>query len=137
VQRLSERLAWPHPFRLSFVGLHVLGASVFSASWLVLNSFVESVLHHALVIAAGPGLLPFFMTGVWLYIVVAGVSYATSATERAARAEANATRSQLAALRSQLNPHFLFNALHTIVQLIPREPKRAAQAAEHLGGLLR
>jgi LytS/YehU family sensor histidine kinase len=65
------------------------------------------------------------------------VSYATSATERAARAEAEASRAQLSALRSQLNPHFLFNALHTIVQLIPREPARAAQAAEQLGGLLR
>src|SRR6185503_6752540 len=137
VQRLIERFPWPYPFRISFLALHVLGASLFSATWLVLNSFVASVIHRGVVVAAGPGVLPVFVTGVWLYLVVAGVSYATSATERAARAEAAATRSQLAALRSQLNPHFLFNALHTIVQLIPREPRRAAQAAEHLGGLLR
>jgi len=70
-------------------------------------------------------------------VMVAGVSYTTVATERAARAEANAARAQLAALRAQLNPHFLFNALHAVVQLIPREPKRAAQAAEQLAGLLR
>jgi LytS/YehU family sensor histidine kinase len=44
---------------------------------------------------------------------------------------------QLEALRAQLNPHFLFNALHTVVHLIPRQPERAAQAAEQLAGLLR
>jgi len=75
--------------------------------------------------------------GVWLYVMVAGVSYATSATERAARAEANAVRSQLAALRAQLHPHFLFNALHAVVQLIPREPARAQEAAEQVASLLR
>jgi LytS/YehU family sensor histidine kinase len=75
--------------------------------------------------------------GVWLYVMVAGVAYASQAAQRAARAEALAARSQLAALRAQLNPHFLFNALHTVVQLIPLEPRRAAQAAEQLAGLLR
>jgi LytS/YehU family sensor histidine kinase len=85
----------------------------------------------------GIGIGPFLVLGVWLYVMVAGVTYAAQATERAARIEAIAARSQLAALRAQLNPHFLFNALHTVVQLIPREPRRAAQAAEQIAGLLR
>ena len=54
-----------------------------------------------------------------------------------ARAEAVATSTQLAALRAQLHPHFLFNALHTVVQLIPVEPAKAAEAAEMVAGLLR
>jgi LytS/YehU family sensor histidine kinase len=70
-------------------------------------------------------------------VMIAGVSYASSATERAAMAEANAARAQLAALRSHLHPHFLFNTLHTVVHLIPREPTRAADAAVELAGLLR
>lgn len=73
----------------------------------------------------------------WLYVIVAGVTYAAQAAERAARIEAIAARSQLAALRAQLNPHFLFNALHTVVQLIPSEPRRAAHAAEQIAALLR
>ena len=71
-------------------------------------------------ISSGPSAIAFMMSGVWMYVMITGVSYATRATERAARAEAEASRAQLSALRSQLNPHFLFNALHTIVQLIPR-----------------
>ena len=36
-----------------------------------------------------------------------------------------------------MHPHFIFNALHTVVQLIPREPTRAAEAAELIAELLR
>jgi LytS/YehU family sensor histidine kinase len=36
-----------------------------------------------------------------------------------------------------LHPHFLFNALHTVVQLIPLDPGKAAGAAEELAALLR
>jgi LytS/YehU family sensor histidine kinase len=85
----------------------------------------------------GYGLGPFLILGVWIYVMIAGVTYATRATERAARAEAAAARAQLAALRAQLNPHFLFNALHAVVQLIPREPARASKAAEQVASLLR
>jgi hypothetical protein len=48
-----------------------------------------------------------------------------------------AARAQLAALRAQVQPHFLFNALHTVVQLIPIDPKRAVEAAELVADLLR
>jgi two-component system, LytTR family, sensor kinase len=36
-----------------------------------------------------------------------------------------------------MHPHLLFNALHTVVQLIPVDPRRAAEAAELVGDLLR
>ena len=34
-------------------------------------------------------------------------------------------QAQLQALRSQLNPHFLFNALHSIAELVHENPKLA------------
>jgi len=137
VQRFIERHPWPGRVRLSFVVVHHLAAAAFSIAWIALNSLIESVLQQAFVLVVGVGIVSFLLLGVWLYVMIAGVSYATQATERAARAEANAARAQLAALRSQVNPHFLFNALHTVVQLIPREPRQAAQAAEQLATLLR
>jgi signal transduction histidine kinase len=137
VYRLAVRFPWPHPFRPGFVLVHLLAAGVYAHAWVTLTSAMESMLRGRLVIIAPAGIVPYLILGVWLYVMVAGVAYATRATERAARAEAAAARSQLAALRDQLNPHFLFNALHTVVQLIPREPARAAQAAEQIAGLLR
>jgi len=137
VNRITERVPWPRPVRPTFVMLHLAAAFTFSVSWLALNSAIESVVSRAVIIVLPYPFAAMIMFGVWLYVMVAGVSYSAQATERAARAEAAAAKAQLAALRSQLNPHFLFNALHTVVQLIPREPKLAAKAAEELAALLR
>ncbi|HUP41712.1 MAG TPA: histidine kinase [Thermoanaerobaculia bacterium] len=139
VERLTERLPWPRPFRASFVAVHLAAAGGYAIAWLILNSVILSLLRWQpiLVVEVGYGIGPFLVLGVWLYVMVAGVSYATQATERAAKAEALAARSRLASLRAQLNPHFLFNALHTVVHLIPRQPERAAQAAEGIADLLR
>jgi len=137
VQRLTRRLPWPHPMRPQFLAIHGLAAPSYAVAWVTLNSAIESLQRRELAFVIGPGIGPFLVLGVWLYVMVAGVTYAAQAAERAARIEAMAARSQLAALRAQLHPHFLFNALHTVVQLIPREPRPAAQAAEQIAGLLR
>lgn len=49
----------------------------------------------------------------------------------------NANRSELKALRAQVNPHFLFNALNTIAGLIPRQPGRAEETIEKLADVFR
>jgi signal transduction histidine kinase len=49
----------------------------------------------------------------------------------------NANQSELKALRAQVNPHFLFNALNTIASLIPRQPDRAERTIEQLADLFR
>lgn len=137
VQRLTERLPWPRPVTAGFVATHLAAAAGYALAWVFLSSLIQWVVHHG---GIGPGRYPlagWVVLGVWLYVMVAGVAYASQATDRAARAEAAAARAQLAALRSQLHPHFLFNALHAVVQLIPKEPRRAAAAAEQLAGLLR
>lgn len=55
--------------------------------------------------------------------------------ERELLLEAN--RSELRALRAQVNPHFMFNALNTIAGLIPRRPERAEQTIEQLAEVFR
>ena len=137
VQRITERFRWPGFVRPQFMLLHCAAAVAYSIAWIILNSLIESSLRGQLSIVVGIGLASFFLVGIWLYVMIAGVSYTIQSSARAANAEAAAAQSQLAALRSQLNPHFLFNALHTVVQLIPRQPAVAAQAAEQVAGLLR
>ncbi len=44
---------------------------------------------------------------------------------------------QLAALRAQINPHFLFNALNTIAALITEKPEEAEDTVQQLAGLFR
>lgn len=136
VYRFAALHPWPHPFRVRFVALHVIAAMAYSAAWFVLVVAINS-LGQGRIILVGPGIGVFLITGVWLYLMVAVVAYANLAARRAAMLEANAARMQLDALRSQLHPHFLFNALHTVVQLIPVDPRAAAGAAQRLADVLR
>ncbi len=48
-----------------------------------------------------------------------------------------ASRSELKALRAQINPHFLFNALNAIAGLIHKDPLRADQTVEQLAEVFR
>lgn len=137
VYRLVRRFPWPRSFDVRFLAIHLAAAVVFTIAFFVLNSIIESIARGQLVIVIGTGLGPYLVFGVWLYVMITGVLYANDATARAAQAEAIAARSQLAALRAQVNPHFLFNALHSVVHLIPRDPARAARAAEQVAALLR
>jgi sensor histidine kinase YesM len=48
-----------------------------------------------------------------------------------------AVSAQLAALRAQVNPHFLFNSLNSIAQLIATDPLKAEACVERLGEIYR
>jgi len=143
VHRFTGRLPWPYPVQLRFVLLHLLAAGIYAIAWLAtisaIESLVQSVRHGQFMLALviGPGIVPFLTLGVWLYVMIAGVTYGNRAAQRAAETQALAARTQLAALRAQLHPHFLFNALHTVVQLIPVDANGAMRAAEQLAGVLR
>ena len=138
VYRFVRRLPWPRPFRFRFLLIHLAAAPASGLAWLVLTS-------GAVVLITGRPFLPtirqvpvdFLSIGSTFYLVIAAVTYLDDATARAARAEAAVAHTQLATLRAQLQPHFLFNALHTVVQLIPFDPARAAHAAELVASLLR
>jgi len=54
-----------------------------------------------------------------------------------AQLERRFTEARLNALRMQLDPHFLFNALNTISSQVERDPRMARRMIEHLGDLLR
>jgi len=68
------------------------------------------------------------------------VSYYREARDRemqAVQLESLLHQAQVEALRSQLNPHFLFNTLHSIAELVHHDPKLAEQLIVRLGELLR
>lgn len=76
--------------------------------------------------------------------MVIGVAHALYYSERARQREAQAIRLQsqladarLAALSSQLNPHFLFNALNSIAELVHRDPIAADAMIVGLSALFR
>jgi LytS/YehU family sensor histidine kinase len=56
---------------------------------------------------------------------------------RMERLERSFSEARLNAMRMQLDPHFLFNALNTISSQVERDPKLARGMIGHLGDLLR
>lgn len=56
---------------------------------------------------------------------------------REARLRETLMEAELRALRAQVNPHFLFNTLNTIADLIGSEPERAEAMTEKLAGIFR
>ncbi len=139
VYRFVRRVPWPRPFRFSFLLLNVAAAVTTTLLWLGLTIVVESLFTGSLLNTRAGNLFwsERLVIGLYLYAVIAAITYPAEAAARAARAESVAARTQLAALRAQIQPHFLFNALHTVVQLIPLDPRRAVEAAELIADLLR
>jgi hypothetical protein len=64
-------------------------------------------------------------------------SQRATAERSAAELREAATRAELRALRSQVHPHFLFNALNALAYLIETEPGAAQRFTERLADMLR
>jgi two-component system sensor histidine kinase AlgZ len=81
-----------------------------------------------------------FILVVWcsLYFSIKAWQQSTQERERLLRAEAEAREAKLSALRYQLNPHFLFNALNAVSTLVLEDESLAAtRMLAQIGDLLR
>jgi LytS/YehU family sensor histidine kinase len=82
--------------------------------------------------------------GIWIYSLWSlmyfgyhiGSGYRRSELDRA-QLTAAVKEAELRTLKSQINPHFIFNALNSLRALIDEEPARARQAVTQLANLLR
>ena len=147
VWRLTGAVHWRSGFA-SFFAIHGVALGCYSIVY-TLSAVLPDVVKGDLGAAArgmwnSPVLVWSLLMGSWLYVIVAGISYAIRSErervrEAAAAADARvlANQAQLSALRAQLNPHFLFNALHTVSALVTHDPAAADRALDRLGDLLR
>ena len=142
---ISGRLKWPRRWPILFVAVHLVFAITFSVAWLTIDiGLTHTLLADGIFRRKVASMRWEALLGLWVYGLIAGISYAirarreTEAQQRVAeRAAAIAAEAQLAALRSQLNPHFLFNVLHSLGTLARRDVERLDEALERLGNLLR
>jgi two-component system, LytTR family, sensor histidine kinase AlgZ len=129
--------------------LHLGGAAATTAAWLAAGWLWSRALAALPQLAAAPevflGHLPLLgVTGLFLYLLAVAASYvylgyrsARDAERRALELQVTAREAELRALRAQLDPHFLFNALHSVSALCSRDPQGARRMTELLGDFLR
>jgi two-component system, LytTR family, sensor histidine kinase AlgZ len=84
----------------------------------------------------GSGVL-LYLTAVALHYVLLTNEAAHEATKRELQAQALARDSELKALKTQVNPHFIFNCLNSISALTSSDPATAREMCIRLGEFLR
>jgi two-component system LytT family sensor kinase len=141
---LVVRLAARHPFGRGRPGAALAIHAGFALAFSLGHVLVITLLHYPFV----AGRPPFFLlavnflvglgaTNVLLYFGVVGAGHALAYLARYREAERVRANAQLAALRAQLHPHFLFNALNAISELVHRDPALADRLLLRLADLLR
>ena len=139
---VCQRWPWPLGFRLNFYVLQISFAVAYGVTWTAVVYGLEFLRRGSAAQAfwSWSALGRQMLMGIWFYAVFAGISHAVQTRNRlheketlAARAEALAASARLDAIRVRLNPHFLFNALHTLAALVKFRPAMAEGAIERLG----
>ena len=134
---------------LRFLGRVVAAAVITATLWTVAARFLYGFLDARLPESIDEevrrkDLWLIFVAGLGIYWLSAALHLAFVISLRAAESERRALESQvsareaeLKALRSQLNPHFLFNSLNSIMSLVGRSPEEARRMCQGLGDFLR
>jgi two-component system, LytTR family, sensor histidine kinase AlgZ len=80
---------------------------------------------------------PLIVIGFLLYLLSVALHYVMLAMEASRRAALEARDAELRALKAQINPHFLFNSLNSIVALTAIDPAKARETCLRLADFLR
>ena len=128
---------------------HLTAAVVASFLWIVIARALAAVLAaselfagldhqlgHVYRILFGTGVL-LYLLAVALYYVLLSNEAAHESAKRELQASALARESELKALKTQVNPHFIFNCLNSISALTSSDPATAREMCVRLAEFLR
>jgi len=125
----------------------ILTGSVTIVIWLlvprlIVRAFVsekvdyEIFWHSSLVFRATAGILIYSVTVLVYYLFLSATRLAEKA-KRQAQLEAQVREGELKMLRSQINPHFLFNSLNSVSSLTVTDPLKAREMIVKLSDFMR
>ena len=145
VIRLARTLHFEAGTRGRSLAAHLLGSVLFSLAYMVLRAWVGTWQSAASFTEAFQPLLVktwhFNILIYWVMVAVAcAFDYYRKYRERELRSielEKRLVQAKLQALQMQLNPHFLFNSLHSISALMHQNVEAADRMISRLSDLLR
>lgn len=147
---ICNKLNWSLHRKIWFFPTHILLAIIYSSIWAFFLFFLLTLRNYLQTGVWSP--VSFFgnalqwqmFSGMMIYATIASVVYVLQVVQnlreeerRAARAETLYAQNSLAVLQAQLNPHFLFNTLHTLMALVRYDAEKAENALEKLAEMLR
>jgi two-component system, LytTR family, sensor kinase len=141
---------WSLHRRFWFYPLQVLSGAVYSLLWLIavliVSSIGNAVLTHRFVFGhfSSYALQWQLFSGLMVYGNIAGFTYISEVNRtlleeerRREVAESLKAKAELATLRAQLNPHFLFNTLNSLLGVMDQNSEDAKTALTQLADMLR
>jgi two-component system, LytTR family, sensor kinase len=141
---LIMRLVIRYPLEWKTLPVHLLAAVIACALDAALYHLVDPWVSISGTRTWLAGFLRYLQVNTINYFGVVAVTlvsrYATLLRERmvaAAELKSQLTTAHLRSLQAQLRPHFLFNTLNTIAELVHRDPEAADKMISRLGALLR
>jgi two-component system LytT family sensor kinase len=130
-----------------FVIVHFMAAVFFAISWQVVDYLIcwllwrEAAFYYRPLKSVGVFMV---YNGILIYALLAGIFYTMEMFKQYREKELKSSQlqmltkeSELKALKTQLNPHFLFNTLNTIYALIDQQSQKAKSTVTNLSELLR
>lgn len=136
-----KQLSWPALLPRAMAAMLLLAILWTAVTW-PLYLLIQSDEPRKLSVAAV--FLLSVLNGVWIYATWSLLYFGYNIADRYRRSEveraqlaATVKESELRALKSQVNPHFIFNALNSLRALIDEDPARARLAVTQLANLLR
>lgn len=150
VLRVCEQFPWTRHRRPWFFPAHLGFVAAYSLLWILLMMMLMTIEQSVIaktwtpVTFARPVIIWTFLNGLMIYATIASIAYVMQVSShlreeqaRAERSEALRAMAELKALRAQLNPHFLFNTLHSLMALVRHNPQAAEDALERFADMLR
>jgi len=145
VMPLARRFAFGYANWPRSLAVHLLGAAGFSVAYMVIRAWVGQWQSGATFSEAfRPLLVKTWHFNLLVYCVLVAVTQAFDYYHRyrerelqASLLQKNLVQAKLQALQMQLNPHFLFNTLHSISSLMHKDVEAADAMITRLGDLLR
>jgi signal transduction histidine kinase len=140
---LCRRVSWRAANVWWFYPLHLLSALLFAALWATALAVALGItggirgLGWRPAFLSGPALHWLVLTSVFVYCAIAAACYAVEASREAQRAAETLHHAQLHALRAQLDPHLLFNTLHSLLELVRSGDHRADDAVDRFARVAR
>jgi LytS/YehU family sensor histidine kinase len=128
-----SRAHWPKPALL-----HLASIMVSAVATTVLDVIIVAIHAWPAVVAIELKIGQSIAVTIPIYLGITAVATILDSQLRLAAVQRDAADAQLQALRAQLNPHFLFNALNTVAMAVRRADRQEAlDVVLHLGTLLR
>jgi signal transduction histidine kinase len=140
---LCGRMQWRHGDRWWFLPVHVICALLFAVLWIVSLAIALGIGSGLSgdgwrpAFLQGPALHWLALTSIFVYFAIGAACYAVQASRDAQRSAETLHHAQLHALRAQLDPHLLFNTLHSLLELVRSGDSRADDAIDRFARVAR